>query len=220
MTTLVLVLKKCCVCNHENRFHSIGSIQFYKEHDLDGRPEAKYNPVLYEEIQQCPNCNYCSTDIATAPYDISNIIKSNDYLLKLNNKNFPETANAYICWAHILSQAEMYNKAGLSLLAAAWICDDDNDYKLQGYDCRVKAVEFLIKAINRNQRFRNSKVEEQLVIIDLYRRIGVFDRAKELCELNMQKMVTEEEDMMLHCELELIQGHNTRRMSKDRAFQV
>ena len=171
--------------------------------DLDGRPTSIMRSSVYLWIQRCPSCGYCAPEIATGEESDRVVVNSDPYRQQLDNENFPETANAFLCHHLIMCSRNQFADAAWATVFAAWICDD-NGYVQSALQCRGKAIELFMNAHERGQDFAESKDQEQVYLIDLHRRRGEFDRASELCE---EALLEEHNDHiydLLYFEQELI----------------
>ena len=217
MSTLTFVSKNCFLCGKTGRYAEIGIQNLGKAEDLDGRPGGSSRSSIYMLIKRCISCGYCSPEIATGPSEAAEIINDPLYIQQLNDKSIPETAGAFLCWAIIQDKLGRFNEAGRAALYAAWICDDSNEHREKATECRKKALAFFREAQSAKQPFCESNVEEQLLLIDLYRRCGLFDDAKVLCDKELKKSPSEKEQMIIIFQEDLLDRKDKRRHTRSEA---
>ncbi len=186
MTTIYQVEKECAVCGKSNKYTEIGSTNTFGPLDLDTRPPEMVRSTISEWIQRCPECGYCAPDISERLEKASEIVHSDLYRQQLNNPEFPELANAFLCFSLIQESAGKYADAGWACIHAAWACDDaGSDASAQ--KCRKKAVTLLQKAKENGQKFAEQTGVEEAIMVDLLRRSGQFELALRICEDGLKK---------------------------------
>jgi len=214
MTTLYLTDKNCSVCGESNRFPLVDlSRKLTGIRDLDGRPSHIQRSLVYMWIQRCECCNYCAPDIsATCNVDPS-YINNEEYKAIIEEVSFPLTAIAFRAHGYLMMSMGLFADSGWAQLCAAWVCDD-NDAPENAVVCRKEALSLFRCAQEKNQEFSQSHAEENLILIDIMRRIGEFDTALELCNeelqtdhpdtilllLEYEKILIEEKDIACHNE--------------------
>lgn len=211
MTTVIFIKKTCFLCNHTSRYPDFGVIHIGRPEDLDGRPSDSHRSSIYMLINRCPSCGYCAVDISTAPPSAAVIVKDPVYQETLNNKNFPETANTFLCWAMIQAHEGLYNEAGQATLFAAWVCDDSTEFREKAFYCREQTIAYFKKAREQNQPFGKTLLDEQLLLIDLMRRCGTFDEALGLSQNTAPLCNTDRSEMIIALQQDLIEKKDTRR---------
>jgi len=181
VSTGIFIDKSCFVCGEKSKYPEVGVMHLGHPDYLDGRPADSHSSVIYMFIQQCPRCGYCSTDISSGNDRIKEIATSELYQKQAEDPRFPATANRYLCWAMTQEDMERFNEAGLAALYASWVCDDDGESASQAALCRSAALSYFEQALEKGQPFSDSRTDELLLLVDLYRRNGDFDRAFSLC---------------------------------------
>lgn len=171
MTVPYWVTVPCALCGTETEItkflstHSIGS------GDLDMRSAGMHGLILSAQVQRCPGCGYCASDVSVVNPDAQAVISSQEYRDQLNNPTYPELANSFLCQS-ILLDRELRNSHAESAWArikAAWVCDDCN-YTDQAIACRRRAEINLLVAEARNL---NPAVQDETNVairVDLLRR--------------------------------------------------
>ena len=217
MSTLTFISKKCFLCGKTGRYAEIGVNNLGKAEDLDGRPSDSSRSSIYMLIKRCISCGYCSPEISSGPSLAAEITNDPLYIQQLDDKSIPETAGAFLCWAMIQSKIGQFNEAGRAALYAAWICDDSNEHRKKANECRKKALDYFKEALSAKQPFCESKLEEQLLFIDLYRRCGLFEDAKVLCDRELKKSPPEKERVILMFQEDLLDQKDQRRHTRSEA---
>lgn len=211
MTTVFLSDKICFICGAKSKYplidHSLGNVG---SRDLDGRPTHIRRSAVYLWIQRCPACGYCAPEISEGEGRDRSVVYMPDYQQLLNNKAFPETGDAFLCYAYIMKNRELFADAGWAALFAAWICDD-NGFPDSARSCRSSAVDFFLTARSRQQCFAETTEEEDLYLIDLYRRSALFDTASVMCDEVLEGTHSDQIYDLLYYERELIDAkdHST-----------
>ncbi|MFP4014009.1 MAG: hypothetical protein ACLFVQ_08005 [Chitinispirillaceae bacterium] len=210
MTTVFLIEKTCYVCGEKNRFPESGpAFSMDSSRDLDGRPSHMGRSNIYMSIQRCIHCGYCAPDVASGHASFCDVVKSSDYASQLNSADFPETANAFLCYTLLLENKGDWAEAGWCALHAAWICDD-NSFKEGARSCRAKSYQFFLKTRQNRLTFADSHAEEEILLIDLLRRLERFDEAAEKCEKELDGCEDEAVQCILNYEQHLIDKKDNR----------
>ena len=182
MTTVYLSDKRCFNCDAKSKYPmgnlSLGNVGV---RDLDGRPTHILRSSVYLWIQRCPECGYCAPEIAQGTDTDRQVVTSEKYREQLENETFPETANAFLCHGYIMRNRRLFADAAWASVFASWICED-NGYGESAHTCREMAIDLFTRARNERQSFADSRLQEQLYLIDLHRRRLRFDIASRLCE--------------------------------------
>jgi len=210
MATIFMVDIKCYVCGKNNRFPQSGPIvDIGTSRDLDGRPSGMGRSNIYMKLQRCVHCGYCSLEAAGGHESYPEIVKSGAYKAMLNSKEQSETANAYLCCSLLLRYSQSWSEAGWSALHAAWICDD-NKYGESALRCRKLALDFFTKTRESGVSFADSHDEEELLFIDILRRLGEFEKADKICAEMLDKTDDETAKIILNYEKHLIEKQDAR----------
>lgn len=205
MTTVFLTEKQCYSCGSKNQYPLVDlTLSIIGPRDLDGRPSLIHRSSVYLWVQRCFTCGYCAPEIAQGtPKEVS-VIDDPQYRLQLTNKEFPDTANAFLCHSIIMKHIGLFADSGWAAVFAAWICDD-NGYAQSARNCRSKALQLFSIAMEHNQGFGESPAEEQLYLIDLNRRCENFEVAGSICDIELAKTQPERIMDLLCLEKKLIQ---------------
>ncbi len=211
MTTVLFVKKKCFVCGAIGKYPEGGVRNLETPEDLDGRPGGIHRPSIYMLMQRCLSCKYCSPNIETGPPEASKMINEAVYIKQLEDKNYPSTANAYLCWAMIMKKVGLFNDAGKAVLHAAWVCDDDSEFREKAKECRKEVISLFQKAQSLKQPFASSNIEEKLFLIDIMRRSGLFEQAGEICSSELKLNPPENAQSIFMFQEELIEQKDAHR---------
>ncbi len=166
--------KTCAVCNTKYHYQKIAETSTIGMRDLDTRTPGMMRNMMHLYMEKCPNCGYTNSDVAVL-LDNFNINELNDekYQNVLNDPNINFAMKKFILNA--LLQIKRNNKmAGMSFLKAAWMADDAKKYK-EARMLRSKAIKYLELALNNDEEEYIENIN--LIIVDMYRRIGMFEEA-------------------------------------------
>jgi hypothetical protein len=204
MTTVFLSDKPCFACGTKSKYPtgnlSPGGVG---ARDLDGRPTHILRSSVYHWIQRCPSCGYCAPDIAQGEAADAALARTTAYAEQLANRDYPDTANAFLCFGLMMRARGQYADAAWAAVFAAWICDD-NGYRESAHICRGSAIELFVAARGAQQEFADSKDQEQLYLIDLHRRRMEFDIAGKLCDETLEGDHADDMLDLLYLERDLI----------------
>ncbi len=175
MTTLYEHTLRCAICGNETAHTVIGSTYVSGSPDLDTRPPAMQRSTIHTWVQRCLNCGACFASLNQTDACAEDVIQTPEYLAQLNNADFPELANAFLCESMIRERGGDWASATWSLIHAAWTCDD-TEHTDQAMHCRKRAAAMLRKAESHDRAVADQPGASTAILIDLLR------RANELCE--------------------------------------
>lgn len=181
MTTLDHVTRACANCGNEDTYVEVGSTSSFGAPDLDLRPPEIQRSTMEYWVQRCRECGFCNYDISEPIEGAAEIVRSDRYRQQLEDPEFPKLANAFLCYALLLENAEDYAGAGQVTIQAAWACDDAGMGN-QARQCRQWAIALLQKARENDQIDEGPAGAAEALLADLMRRSGQFDQALETCE--------------------------------------
>lgn len=165
--------QKCVICGCKYEYPIVSSTSSFCYSDLDMRPPEIPKNCFEYEIQECPRCHYANESIEDLiPYCSWDTLRDPFYQNIVNDNNIAPTAKSYMLAACLYDRADLYREAGIYFLRAAWVYDD----RLQeesAVQMRKKAVACLLKYDNP---FENPEID--VIIVDVYRRIGGYNEAK------------------------------------------
>lgn len=198
----------CACCGTEQEFTFWPPSDECQVQDLDFRSSEPYRSEFFmTEVFQCPNCDYCNSNLNEGPNGIQELVNSNEYKLQLENEAYTNWAKVLLCKSMVLKKSLKFEESAIACLHAAWICDDENKY-VQSKNCRKRAVELFHLANTVSSIKKCSKSEFSLLMIDLYRRIEDFPSALSICEARMDLEDQETYQSMLFFQKQLISNED------------
>jgi len=181
MTTLYTTKKICVVCNNLSDQTGIGSTNALGSPDLDTRPPEMKRSTISHWVEKCPYCGYCNSSIEDTERGLEEIIYSSEYRTIVENKNYSELANSFLCRSYIYEYLWNLPVSIWSQIHAAWAFDDAED-KQQAKVCRIKAFSLMEKLWNEDKLLMEEKGGDYILAIDLLRRSEKFDEANDLIQ--------------------------------------
>lgn len=174
------VNKNCAICNYEYHYQEINDVDSFGMRDLDTRPPGMLRSMQHLMLQKCPNCGYVSEDVAKNTEKIKKEdLAITSYQEILNDKALNFAVKKFILRGELLKDKNSV-KAGMAYLRAAWLADDAKNYQMS-QKMRSKAIKYLELSLEEEN---NENI--RLIIVDMYRRIGMFDEAKEYAEFILE----------------------------------
>jgi hypothetical protein len=203
--------KKCALCGEIADYKVIvSSYSFIGIQYFDSRRIEMTLLDLECYIQRCPHCGYCSPDIEKFSPRAQATMDNPRYKNQLSDPLFCEIANSFLCFAMIEEENEDYVSAGWNCVRAAWACDDYENVE-GGIKSRERACVFFEKAEEIGFRITKEFGAPYILLTDLYRRSGQFEKAIETCQRGMPLVVEDYLKNMLKEEVKLINKHDTGR---------
>lgn len=161
--------KSCAVCKYNHHYQKIALTNNIGMRDLDTRIPGSMRNMIHLSLEKCPNCGYVNNDVSILidHFDKSEI--NNDIYQNVLKSDLNFSIKKFVLFA-LLQKTRNYKTTGMSFLKAAWMADDakkSNEAKI----LRSKAIKYLELTDDED------KENIHLIIVDLYRRIGMFDEA-------------------------------------------
>jgi hypothetical protein len=129
-------------------------------------------------VHRCSNCGYASNDLEKENSLPASFLQTSAYRDACADQSMPDLARKFICWALCLTEMKEHAKAGRQLLNAAWACDDASGVDSEPSKvCRRRSLEAYARAKEAGLKGMDQKRGDELVQIDLLRRVGDFDGA-------------------------------------------
>ena len=147
--------------------------------DLDTRPPEMERSTLHDTIYRCHRCGYCHTSLDTLIEGAQPVVASEEYQALLLAGAVPRVARYYLAQCLLLECADDYPGSAWAAIQAAWVCDDKNAEE-QARQCRDKALALIARAEANGEWFAAQAGAAIAIKIDLYRRAGRFEEAREL----------------------------------------
>lgn len=173
MSTYDEVELVCGLCGHSFEENALLSMSVWGGRNLDGRYLGVPTYFLELSIHECPSCGYVATDIEADGTQHKKFVKTDAYQTCEGHLFKDPLTEMYYKCALLEARGQLKQDAYLSFLTAAWVCDDVGD-RTGAIVCRKKAIQFF-KDLDLN-----SAPEAVLTQIDLLRRVGDFNAAREL----------------------------------------
>jgi hypothetical protein len=188
MTAILTVETECSLCGQTSPQTLVGATGQIGLPDLDTRPPEDLRSSLPFWVKRCPHCGYCARDIDREYPLAAQVIRRPAYTALLRKRAFPVTARNCLAWAMIQEANAEFLGAGWSALHAAWACDDTGKAAAAVY-CRQQALQHFEHARQGNKPLPgfDDPGAEEIFLADLYRRVGKFDRAVEVCRRGLDK---------------------------------
>lgn len=182
MTIILPSLLDCGVCNQISEHYILQSFSSFGYPDLDTRPSEMARSSIYNLIQRCHSCGYCSYDITKCKSKSKLIVASEEYQKIITDKSVPNEAASYLALAYEQAQYKDFVQAAWNVIRAAWICDDRSNIN-KAIIHRKLALEHIEKAMSMGQMIIEQEGTTEAIKIDLLRRSGMFEQAIALCDV-------------------------------------
>lgn len=170
---VVQVKETCHICGHEEKYMDFSSYIVLESNDLDMRRGALGRDVYDVIVHKCSKCgfvNYHLSERVCGKDDL--IVKNPEYQKILKMEEVSESTAKHLAFAYLKERCiQPFSSIAQSLLNAAW-SEEKQPEKAKFY--REKSAEFFIKA----QDEEKLSVEQYLILIDVLRRSGQFEAAK------------------------------------------
>ena len=197
----------CVICKGEHKYQQLLENTSFGLRDLDTRPPGMLRRMMHLMLEKCPECGYVNNNVSVKIKDFDEeILKSSEYQNILNDDKLNFAIKKFKLHGLIMENIDD-QKAGMSYLRAAWMADDAKLEK-EARLLRSKAIKHLEASLKTND---NENVK--LILVDLYRRVSLFEEASEyasflLNNLGLEKYkrnillyqikLCEEEDILDH----------------------
>ena len=163
--------KKCVICGNKHHYQKLLENNSFGMRDLDTRPPGMMRSLMHLMVEKCPICGYANYDITKKLDNFQEgEILSQNYQKILNDKNINFALKKFML-VSLLLETRDYKKAGISYLRASWMADDSKNFNI-ALQMRSKAIKYLELSLKLED---NENI--RLIIVDLYRRISMFDEA-------------------------------------------
>lgn len=172
MTKIEVRSIKCAVCGKESEQRIVLSTNTIGTMDLDTRPAPQARYTIDCEVQECPYCHYCNSNIGIAVPGIKTLSK--DYRILVESRETVSEVKKFILAAALQRESGNALMAGIYYLNAAWISDDRED-SCVARKYRKTAAENLLKYLENN-----CDAAIGAMTVDVLRRAGKFDAAYSL----------------------------------------
>lgn len=221
----------CILCGYCGEFDDLTSYTTFESSDLDSRPGEMLRSTMCLWIQRCPSCGYCARNISVlepekpvcpeflyltndwngsqkTDVDIVRCLLMSPEYKKLSDvygEREPQLAFDFYCGSLINELCGDYEGAHSYSMNAAWVCDDAANADARAF--RERAAKLLLKKFeNEPDRIYGN---DDLVLIDLFRRLGRFDEAMEICVKGFRQNIEETAFTILAFQRKLILSEDT-----------
>jgi hypothetical protein len=207
-TTWNEVEKTCAVCGGKAKYKVLMSTNTMGSPDLDTRPPEMMRSTISFWVEKCSSCGYCANDVGKLLENAKKTISDSAYKTQLSNPGFPELVNKFLCRMLIEDKAGEHKAAIYSAICAGWASDDANMASAASA-ARQLSIQRILDLNARNEHYVAQKGADELLISDMYRRNGEFEKAGRTIE---KGLTLEPEDIIkaiLKFELELVEKKDT-----------
>ena len=228
MTFLELKIVECAVCGATKNVTSMASSNSFGLCDLDFRPAEMMRSDMVNMLSFCSSCGYANSSLEKLNYpNAKELVESNAYQKMARSPELAfSRAKAFFLLAVLQRENKDYKLASYNYLRAAWFFDDEIKIELAKL-CRELSISCF-------EKVKNLTVGDNLVYIDMKRRIGCFDGAlktinallkkddldKEYIDiLNIQKDLCEKNDIACYC-CDGSLRHNSFDTNREELFEI
>jgi len=163
------VVVTCACCGKKSVQKTVSECVAKGKMELDTRPPEEKRSALEYEVQECPECHYCSEDISSPIKNCGkDELNSDTYKNILEDGDTDNIARKFLLAGYLYQQAGDSRRAGLQMLRMAWRFDDLGDSSA-AKDAREMAIAFYKEA--NEEEYDDATA---LLIADLLRRTGNF----------------------------------------------
>ena len=182
MTTIFQEQVICGLCGQRQSVNEIGSTNSFGAMDLDTRPPEMRRSTMAYWVHECTECGFVAPEIGKTVATDAKRVASEEYRTELHRADRARLANRFVCCSLLEEAAGDLSSAGWRRVHAAWACDDAE----QAGEARVQrlaALELFERArASGEQAMKSAAGGDEILLADLARRCGEFERALEYCE--------------------------------------
>ncbi|MDI1289337.1 MAG: hypothetical protein PSX37_05210 [bacterium] len=193
MTTTSTCTYRCPICEHASEHERIRSSSQFGSRDLDLRPPEMFRGTINLWLVECPRCFYVSNGDDGLPEGteaeraaakerhgpfISPSFLSGEVITEVRlHSPFSALAKKFMRRSFIDEHLGRLWIAGYHSLSAAWACDDEFRDEL-AIPCRLRTAQLIRDFLERSEPDDDTPTV-RLVLMDVLRRAGKFDEARE-----------------------------------------
>jgi hypothetical protein len=181
MATIATEEKVCAVCGKTSVQGFVADAGRQGPADLDLRPPPDQRETIAHWVQECPHCGYCGVTLEEPTAGAGEVMASEEYRAIREEPGNPELVVRLLCASTLLEHAERWVEAAETALWAAWAADDAGEAE-SAARARRRALDLLAEVRLRGEHYIEDPDAETLVMADLARRAGAFDRAATLLD--------------------------------------
>lgn len=175
------------------------------EIDFDTQLQERSEEELEEFVDDTGEVYYLNFKFDEYLDDIGLIVYSSAYKAQLNDPNYPEMANSFLCAALIETALDDCVQAIWHTMNACWICDD-KEKNNAAKSCRSKAFALIEIAHSKNLKVIQGDESDAPLRVDLLRRTGKFKEAQEIIFNELPKIKNDRLIQILNYQKTLIES--------------
>ncbi len=180
MATIATEEKRCAVCGKTSVQGFVADAGREGSADLDLRPPPDQRETIAHWVQECPHCGYCGLSLEEPTTGAAEVVASEGYRA-LREETKPELVVRLLCASTLLEHADRWVEAAETALWAAWAADDAGADE-EAVRARHRTLDLLDEIRRRGEHYIEDPGAETLVMIDVARRAGAFERAAGLLD--------------------------------------
>ena len=174
MTTFFHREKTCAICGSSDEYAVLSSTHDFDGPDLDNRPGRDYRYTMGIWLEGCRFCGYVSYNISEKNGATKELLDSEQYITCDGMDFGTYTAKKFYRYYLIRLSIGDLKGAFLSLVRAAWCCDDSGEVENAAI-CRKMAVTMADELIRKKDKER---FDISLMKLDLMRRAGMIEQVE------------------------------------------
>lgn len=180
MTTELTEECRCAICGKVSLQGIIASTSAFGSPDLDFRPPPMERETIDHWVQECPHCGYCAPELDQSIAGAAAVIASEEYGMIRKRRGDLPLFGRFLCASFLFEQAGCLVEAAATALYAAWAADDADDAEEEAVRARQRVLALIDELHARGEQYGDDPATEALLMVDVSRRSGAFDRARQL----------------------------------------
>lgn len=181
MTTITTEERRCILCGKASSQGIVVDADRSGSADLDLRPPPDQRDTIAHWVQECPHCGYCAPAIDEHVAGADETAKSPAYRALRSEGEAPPLVVRLLCASTMLLHADRLVEATETALWAAWAADDAGARE-DARRARRRTLDLLDELRGRREHYIADENAETLVMVDIARRAGEFERADRLLD--------------------------------------
>ncbi|HOT93797.1 MAG TPA: hypothetical protein PK089_01210 [Methanoregulaceae archaeon] len=181
MTAITTGERRCALCGQASVQAVLVDAGRSGSADLDLRPPPDQRGTIAHWVQECPHCGYCAPAIDERVDGAEETVQSPAYRALRNGGDLPPLVVRLLCASTMLFHAGRLVEAAETALWAAWAADDAGATE-EARRARRRTLDLLDELRSRGEHYIADEGAEGLVMVDIARRAGEFDRAERLLD--------------------------------------
>lgn len=195
----------CAVCGVTREAQA----QMPNYHGRRTDPEGFDLPVYSKALETCHSCGYVAPDLNKKPLH-PEVIKSAAYQQILKNRLLNDGTKEMLCHALLMESAEEYVAAAWAMIQLAHLSDDSIPQQMT-HDYLLKSLDLIEQAHQHGQLMTEESGLDTLLKVELHRRIGEFEKAKDLAGKALVEIQDECFHDIIRHQMHLIEQHISER---------